>query len=397
MTDFNDVTRTFTEGLDQIAKYIPQFIAHLQAGDKAFRQHKDDLTGQGHSIQIHFYGMGASAFAASVEHNIARVKSFVDDWNTLAKNSADLLAQITRFNNEANSKLYELAPSATYLPLEQYNDPAGMPYTAWTIWREMGEAALKSSDMNTVMDQGELYFTDKLDTLEQDIIANITTQHNRKMNQFKSLSDPNANTEELYYIQARDCVNALRLKLSDVIITWFREITPLLRDYDRGMSTNKVLVPAYTPPGTQYIIPMQGKLWGIPYHGKYVFGPTGSATPWDPSKGNEGVSGNVKMVFSGLNDFVLGNDQWGLTGGGEIDGPSFDYLAGKTQDGTGAKIDAGLLSGNVNVGLNIAGANVGVTASAGIQVGFGVTLKKDALQVNVPFYSYGFTWGQAKK
>ncbi len=384
MTDFNDVTHTFTDGLDQISAYIPKLVELQQAGDKTFLQRKDDLTG----YEISFSGSGAKAFVNTVNHNVAHTKSFDDNWNTFSQSSSNLSAQIKQSNDEANPKLSNIRiPSVEETQsFEHYSYPDGVTYTIGTIWQDMQEAALKSSDMNTVMDKGLTHFTNLLDTQKQNTLNDIKTQHTRRMSQFKDPNGTDANAELTYYTLATRGVNSIHDALSGIITIWFHEITPILRDYSQGISSNKLLVPATLPPLSA------GRTYNEPW-GKFTYttGPSGSFTPWawDPKNGNLGVSGNGKVVIEGYQ--WARNDGW--AGGLEIDGPSGDIELGQQKGAWGANANLSIASVTGSITKNIAGANV--TLSGTVQAGVGIGLHVSGKKFTATFlcFSASFTWG----
>lgn len=395
MTNFDDVTRNFTDGLNQISTYIPTFVTHLQDADKTFRQRKEYLMGHD-SDKISFAGKGATAFATCVENNIARTKTPVDHWNTLAENTSNLLTQFTYSNNEANPRLSSpFGPplGSVVAAAKPYYTPTGAIYTPEEAWNEMREAALKGSDMNTVMDQnkGLTYILRKLDDARQNILADIKTQHTNRMNQLDP-NNPQAKAEPENYTDAQASVNGFHDQLSGVITKWFNEMTPMLARYEQGIQDNEVSVPRYTPPPALHTRTISFPKYNekdIIYSGTITNG--NFAPVWDPNKGNAGIYTNGRMVLTGRQG-VTGN----VTFGAEIDGPSGDLQLGEHNGQFGLTGDISALSVTANAGLNVAGGNLSVSGTVQAGVGLGISFK-DGVQVNLPFFQGGVTFGPAKQ
>ena len=112
--------------------------------------------------------------------------------------------------------------------------------------------------MNTVMNphQGQTYFLRQLDDERQNILADITTQHNRRMSQFKDPNSKEAEAEIQNYKDAQTDLNGLHDTLSRAITNWFNAMMPVLSDYQQGIQNNKVMVPQYIPPARTPHIPV---------------------------------------------------------------------------------------------------------------------------------------------
>ena len=402
MTDTNDVTRTFTDGLKQIVDYIPKLVNKLGDGDKTFREQKDELT----RYKPSFEGMGARAFALAVETNIKTGAGYHPMVDALSQNSSHLLTQITRSNDEANLKMSDTLKAARVESgqgLEHYG------YSVWSTLTEMRDAALQSSDMNMVMDKGPGYFIGKLDAKKQDILNDIAAQHLRKMSQFQDPKGADADSEKLLYTLAQRGVEEVQSYLEDAITTWVKEITGLLDSYRQGILDNKVTVAGYTPPGLQYTKVTYSHLYGIPWlplqKDTFTSGPTGSVGPsgdpgnlftWDPQNGNFGIFADGKLVLYKKEE-VIGNSTFGFTNGDEFDGPSGNVQLG-FQNGSPSSESAGVSLGSASrsLGLNIAGANISATATASLSLQAGISLDKKGLEVKVPFSSFAVSFGQAK-
>lgn len=378
MTDFNDVTHTFVDSLNQIVQYItpdPGLVKTFQNANTTFRAHKDKLTNVDGS-KISFGGRGAKAFEDCVDHNIARAKPFEDHWNTLAENTTNLLAWFTFCNDEANLSLVAASPPGSLQNLEdwaaallQYKDPNGNPYNFITVRSELQEAALKGTDMNTVMDKGKVQFLRNLDGGRDQILANLNTQHNSLA--FQQNAQGNKLDETTTYTQAQQAVNGIHDEMGSIITNWFNQMTPVLADYEKGIQNNTLTVS---------ISPGQYTSQTKTYHKLGITDQHTSSsgwTGWNPTTGG-------KYVIAGKQD-VFGDKNRGFVFGTELDGPSASPQG-----------SASLVSVTVNIGVDIAGQYYGTNDT--LQLGGGLSVSQGkGIQVNFPFYKGGFTFGGAAK
>jgi hypothetical protein len=406
MTDFDDVTRNFTDGLSHITQYIPQLIDELQGkdyGDTAFRNYKNNLLMGSDRQKVSFAGKGANAFGTCVENNITHAQPFQDNWNTLVENSSNLLTQF-HYNNDIANTVLNNPPVPVDVPVGSrvavarpyHNTSTAATYTTEEVWTEMREAAMKGSDMNTVMDtqKGKTYFLRQLDNARQDILADIQTQHTSRMNQFKDPNEPDVKAEPENYKDAQTDVNGLHDQLSGAITNWFDAMMPMLSDYQQGIQNNKVTVPRYMPPPTLHTKTITFPRYNekdILYSG--TIGSGSLAPTWDPD--TIGIYANGRYVITGRQG-VAGNNQFGLTGGAEIDGPSGNLLLGKRNNQYGLNAGASAGSVTANVGVNIAGVNVSLNGAVNAGMGFGLSFK-NGFQGNFLILSGGFTVGPAKQ
>jgi hypothetical protein len=96
-----------------------------------------------------------------------------------------------------------------------------------------------------------------------------------------------------------------------------------------------------------------------------------------------------------LNDQdVVGNKDFALTSGTDITALSAQAQIGLEKNSFGASIGGSLVSATSNVGLNIAGENVGVSASVGLSAQLGFEIGEHT-EIKLPFVSIGFSFGSA--
>lgn len=92
---------------------------------------------------------------------------------------------------------------------------------------------------------------------------------------------------------------------------------------------------------------------------------------------------------------VIGNKTFGLTRDDEIRGPGAEATLG-LRDGTlGASIGFSAVTVKEQVGANVAGVNVGLSAEVGLKAEFGFKIGKKT-EVKLPFVTLGIGFGGAK-
>jgi|APSaa5957512622_1039677.scaffolds.fasta_scaffold40442_2 hypothetical protein len=91
---------------------------------------------------------------------------------------------------------------------------------------------------------------------------------------------------------------------------------------------------------------------------------------------------------------VLGSSMLGITLGGEASAGSADAFVGYKEGTVGASIGASAAAGEVGLGLNVAGINVGVGAGLSAGVEFGITIGAET-EVKVGPFMVGLHFGKA--
>jgi ABC-type multidrug transport system fused ATPase/permease subunit len=107
-----------------------------------------------------------------------------------------------------------------------------------------------------------------------------------------------------------------------------------------------------------------------------------------------GLSGEF-TVAELYNDNVLGSKQLGLTDGVSAKALSAEGFVGFKDGSFGAKAGLDLASVEGNVGMNVAGVNVGLDATIGLKAELGVKIGPKT-EISLPFVSFGFAFGGAK-
>lgn len=104
-----------------------------------------------------------------------------------------------------------------------------------------------------------------------------------------------------------------------------------------------------------------------------------------------GIGAGVDL-FSITNQAVLGSQQLGLAGSGNVTGPEAHGQLGLRDGSVGADIGGSLISATGSAGVDIAGHNVGVNATVGLKAELGFSIGKHT-EIKLPFVSIGFNFG----
>ncbi|HEX4202612.1 MAG TPA: hypothetical protein VHZ51_00100 [Ktedonobacteraceae bacterium] len=105
---------------------------------------------------------------------------------------------------------------------------------------------------------------------------------------------------------------------------------------------------------------------------------------------NAGIGGGADL-FSITNQAVLGSQQLGLAGSGNVMGPEVHGQLGIRNSSIGADIGGSLISATGSAGVDIAGQNIGVNATVGLKAELGFEIGKHT-EIKLPFVSIGFNF-----
>ncbi len=108
-----------------------------------------------------------------------------------------------------------------------------------------------------------------------------------------------------------------------------------------------------------------------------------------------GVDGEYYTVQGKL-DGVYGDEDLGVTGGVSGKVLAADGFAGYKDGSFGATIGGTLVSVTGEMGVNVAGVNVGVKGEIGLKAELGFKIGKET-EIKLPFITIGFSFGGAKK
>ncbi len=92
---------------------------------------------------------------------------------------------------------------------------------------------------------------------------------------------------------------------------------------------------------------------------------------------------------------VIGDEDLGFTRTDEVKGPGADALLGYKDGSAGAYIGFSAVSAKSEMGVNVAGVNVGVSAEVGLKAEYGLKIGKE-IEIKLPFFSFGVSFGDAK-
>ena len=109
-----------------------------------------------------------------------------------------------------------------------------------------------------------------------------------------------------------------------------------------------------------------------------------------------GAGGEFYTVKGEWDTALLGDKEYGVTGGVGFKGPSADGFAGiqldRKNQAVGASIGVNVVSVEGSVGGNVAGVNVSATGEIGLKAELGLTIGKRT-EIKLPFISFGFKFG----
>lgn len=115
--------------------------------------------------------------------------------------------------------------------------------------------------------------------------------------------------------------------------------------------------------------------------------------------GTGGVSAGLAAELYAIKvkkEGVYGGDDLGVTGGAGANVLKGEGFAGLIDNSVGASIGGTLVSVEGEAGANVAGVNVGVTGEIGLKAELGFQIGQKT-KVKLPFVSFGFTFGKAKR
>lgn len=107
MTTFDDLTRSFNDGLSKVTSYVPLVISNFQSADRQFRGRKNQLV---ESYDVKFAGMGAMMFAQAVENNIeiaSRMEQKLSDFVTASNHTnQEIHSANQQYGDQINNFVY---------------------------------------------------------------------------------------------------------------------------------------------------------------------------------------------------------------------------------------------------------------------------------------------------
>lgn len=151
-------------------------------------------------------------------------------------------------------------------------------------------------------------------------------------------------------------------------------------------------------PGLDFKLGPKGALWGDPSKNGFSAGggEGGIGFGWNDKGGYAGLYAEGYVVAGKLEGTVIGDKQFGGTAG--ISGKllSAEAFAGYKEGQFGAKIGGSLASAKGEVGMNVAGYNVGVSGEIGLKAEAGFEIGKKGVAIKLPLFSIGISFGGAK-
>jgi WXG100 family type VII secretion target len=142
----------------------------------------------------------------------------------------------------------------------------------------------------------------------------------------------------------------------------------------------------------------EGALWGDPSKNGFSAGggEGGIGFGLNDKGGYVGAYLEGYVVQGKLEGTVIGDKQFGGTAG--ISGKllSGEGFIGYKDGQLGAKIGGSLASAQGDIGMNVAGYNVGVTGEIGLKAEAGFEFGKKGVKISLPLFSIGISFGKAK-
>ena len=143
-----------------------------------------------------------------------------------------------------------------------------------------------------------------------------------------------------------------------------------------------------------------GSVWGDKFldgHGKWdvAGGSAGIGLRQIDGKWIAGASAEAYGARGKLEGALAGDKQLGWTGGVEAKALSANGFAGYRDGSVGAEVGVNLVSAKAETGVNIAGANIGVSGEIGLKLELGLQIGKNT-EVKLGPFSFGFSFGGAK-
>ncbi|GCE07090.1 hypothetical protein [Dictyobacter aurantiacus] len=185
MTTFDDVTRSFNEGLSAITSYIPKVISNFQNADQHLRDHKNNLVD---SYEVKFAGMGATMFAQAVENNIAISSRMEQKLSEFGMSSDHINKQIHTMNQTYGSQIDNYIPPSVMAGDIGGLDYYGMSYQdATTQMRD--DTLISYVDVGGVLDLGKSYLLSQLEQAKEGIWGYLQYKSSQNMQQYQNIYD----------------------------------------------------------------------------------------------------------------------------------------------------------------------------------------------------------------
>jgi WXG100 family type VII secretion target len=142
----------------------------------------------------------------------------------------------------------------------------------------------------------------------------------------------------------------------------------------------------------------EGALWGDPSKNGFSAGggEGGIGFGLNDKGGYVGAYLEGYVVQGKLEGTYLGDKQFGGTAGVSGKLLSGEGFIGYKDGQLGAKIGGSLASAQGDLGVNVAGYNVGVTGEIGLKAEAGFEFGKKGVKISLPLFSIGISFGKAK-
>lgn len=251
MTTFDDLTRTFTDGLSKITTYVPKVIGNFQKGDNQFRTRKDDLVD---SYSVDFQGLGALAFANAVENNIEIGSRLEQKLNEFVMASNHAATDIHNANNTYGDQINNFIPGVGVQGLEYYG------YTYDEVDTQLRDGTLAVYiDLGGVLDFNLQFMLTQLDDAKTGFWSIIQYKYSQNIDQYQQLFDrqtkgidkktgiaqinnfkqyqqTSVTNENSYLNQARIELDAIYKNQEDAFTNWYNIMVQTVSTYDNEIA-----------------------------------------------------------------------------------------------------------------------------------------------------------------
>jgi hypothetical protein len=245
MTTFDDLTRSFNDGLSKVTSYIPLVISNFQSADSQFRGRKNQLV---ESYDVKFAGMGAMMFAQAVENNIeitSRMEQKLSDFVTASNHTnQEIDSANQQYGDQINKFVY-------------YDNTEGLSYYGYSlddVTNQLRDGTLSVYiDIGGVLDFSQQFLLEQLDQAKAGILGDLQFQYsdhiqqyldefNRlkshmqgnnpaQVNEYKQMYDQQVQQENIYLDTAKNELEYFYNNQHSAFSDWYTAIVTIIGTY----------------------------------------------------------------------------------------------------------------------------------------------------------------------
>lgn len=246
MTTFDDVTRLFVDGLNQINSFLPKVITKFQHADTRFGGQAEDLT-DGYDVE--FSGMGALTFTQAVGNNVQIASTLEEKLNEFVMASDHTNKQIQSFNSNYGGQINDFIPPSAGMVegVEYYN------LSIQDVISQLRDGTLASYyDIGGAMELGKAYMLGQLDQAKEGVWSYIQYQSSQNMSgyldtynklkkrpggdspasPYKQMHDQQVQDENNRLQEAKIQLDQIYNNEHDAFTGWFNSVTGQIATYN---------------------------------------------------------------------------------------------------------------------------------------------------------------------